>query len=178
MASKIREPLFSVSGVIRGIVTFDSLSERSVNIRTRREKTGNPNAAVLFYDGTCGFCNGMVRFILDHERSNTLRYATLHGKSGAALIKRHPYLSEIDSVIWVEPGAGRRTEQVFVRSDAALRVASYLGGFWRIGVLGCVIPRLFRDAVYDFVARHRHRLTRRPASCRVLSGQDRSRFLD
>ena len=149
-----------------------------MNIRTHREETEDPTAAVLFYDGTCGFCNGIVRFILDHERSHTLRYATLQGKSGAALIERHPYLSEIDSVIWVEPDAGKRTEQVFVRSDAALRVARYLGGFWRIGLLACVIPRRVRDAVYDFVARHRYRLTRMPASCRVLNGQDRSRFLD
>ena len=60
-------------------------------------------------------------------------------------------------MVWVEPrGPG---EQVFVRSSAALRAAVYMGGGWRLlGRLGLLVPRPLRDSVYDFIARHRHRM--------------------
>jgi predicted DCC family thiol-disulfide oxidoreductase YuxK len=137
-----------------------------------------PVDAVLFYDGACGLCNRTVQFILDHERTRTLRFATLQGSVGRDLITRHPELIEIDSVVWLEPGSRQANERVYVRSDAVLRVASYLGGFLRIGGLARVIPRWARDAAYDFVAKHRHLLTRGPASCRLPRAEDRARFLD
>ena len=149
-----------------------------MNISRNRSETSDPNAPVLFYDGTCGLCNGLVRFVLDHERLRTLRFATLQGPKGEELIRRHPQLHQIDSVVWLAPGSGQERERVYVRSDAALRVAKYLGGFWRIAVLAVVVPGSLRDAAYDFVAKHRHRLTRGPAFCRLLNGKDRARFLD
>jgi predicted DCC family thiol-disulfide oxidoreductase YuxK len=152
--------------------------ERQVDIHAHLEKTSDATTAVLFYDGACGFCNGIVRFILDNERTRTLRFATLQGSVGEDLFKRHPELREIDSVVWLEPGSAQGSECVYVRSDAALRVASYLGGFWRIGGLARAIPRCVRDAVYDLIARHRHRLTRGPAFCRVPPADDSARFLD
>lgn len=149
-----------------------------MNIGGDRNETRDPKAPVLFYDGLCGFCNGIVRFVLDHDRLRTLRFATLQGPTGTALIERHPQLREIDSVVWLEPVSVHERERVYVRADAALRAASYLGGFWRFAVLAYVIPKPVRDAVYDFIARHRHRLTRGPAYCRFPDGEDHTQFLD
>lgn len=135
-------------------------------------------SAILFYDGTCGFCNGIVRFILQHERVRTLRFATLQGSVGEDLLRRHHEMCEIDSVVWLEPASAQESERVYVRSDAAFRVASYLGGTWRLTGLLRVIPRGVRDAVYNLIARHRRRLTRGPAYCVVPRAEDRARFLD
>ena len=45
---------------------------------------------VLLYDGLCGFCNGVVQFILRHEFRRTLRFAPLQGQYAARLRARHP----------------------------------------------------------------------------------------
>ena len=140
--------------------------------------TADPTSAILFYDGTCGLCNATVRFILDRERQHTLLFATLQGPTGEELIRRHPKLGDIDSVVMLEPGSAESSERVYVRSDAAISVARYLGGFWRVGVLALVIPRSVRDAIYDLIAKHRHNIVRGPAYCRVLDDEDRARFLD
>jgi predicted DCC family thiol-disulfide oxidoreductase YuxK len=117
-----------------------------------------------------------VRFVLRHERRRTLRFAALGGAHARGVVAGHPELAGADSVVWVEPAAASRPERVFVRSAAALRVAGYLGGAWRLLLVARVVPRPVRDAVYDLVARHRHRLT--GGTCVVPGPGERSRFLD
>jgi predicted DCC family thiol-disulfide oxidoreductase YuxK len=67
---------------------------------------------------------------------------------------------------------------VLVRSDAALRVAKYLGGWFTLARLGALVPRPVRDRVYDLIARHRHQLPAAGPSCLVPSADVRARFLD
>lgn len=132
---------------------------------------------LLLYDGTCGFCAASVRFILRHERQHSVFFASLQGALGSEVRSRHPELHEVDSMVWVEP-SGAGPEQVLVRSAAALRVANYLGGSWRLATLGRLLPASVRDRVYDWIARHRHGLTRTGAWCLVPSREQQSRFLD
>lgn len=135
-----------------------------------------PAHPVLLYDGTCGFCAESVQLVLRHDRRRTLRFASLQGPFGRSVLERHPELEGVDSIVWVEPaGAG---ERVLVRSDAALRIAGYLGGWWRLARVGSAVPRVVRDAAYDTVARHRHRLLGSGPSCLIPSPDDRDRFLD
>jgi predicted DCC family thiol-disulfide oxidoreductase YuxK len=133
---------------------------------------------VLLYDGTCGFCAASVQLVLRHDRWGTLRFAALQGEFGAAVRARHPELRGVDSIVWLDaPGATGR-DRVLVRSDAALRAARYLGGWWRVALTGRVVPRPIRDAAYDLIARHRHSLPGTGPACLVPSPEVRERFLD
>lgn len=134
--------------------------------------------SVLLYDGTCRFCNWTVQFVLRHERKDTLRFAALRSAYGAEVRKRHAALEGIDSVVWLEPASGEQPERAFVRSAAALRVARYLGGPWRLALLGYLIPRGLRDQLYSLFARHRHRLLGSAEQCVVPPPAARFRFLD
>lgn len=135
--------------------------------------------ALLLYDGTCGLCARTVQFVLRHERrQRTLQFASLQSTTGSEIRGRHPELNDVDSVIWYEPGANGSNERLLVRSAAALRVLEYLGGAWRALGWLVVVPRPVRDRVYDFVARHRHRLAPGVESCVVPSPEQRVRFVD
>lgn len=134
--------------------------------------------SVLLFDGTCGFCASRVRMILRHDRRGTLRFASIDGAYGRGVRARHPELTSIDSMVWVEPAAGGGPERVWVRSEAALHVARYLGGFWRLALAGALLPQRLRDAAYDLVARHRHRWPGAGDSCVVPTPEMRARFLD
>lgn len=109
-------------------------------------------AAVLLYDGRCGFCSGIVRCILRHDPDGTLRFAPLGGAYARLALASHPGLTGGNSVVVLE---GQRA---FARSDAALHLAAYLGGWWRVAALARLVPRSVRDAAYAFVARHRGQL--------------------
>jgi predicted DCC family thiol-disulfide oxidoreductase YuxK len=130
---------------------------------------------VLYYDGSCGFCDATVQFVLRHERSRTLRFATLQGAHAAELLRHNKELAKVDSVIWLE---GDQQPVALVRSDAVLRIAQYLGFPWSLLLVGRVVPRVLRDRLYDVVARHRKRMMRTPAACDIPTPSVRARFLD
>ena len=134
---------------------------------------------VLYYDGECGVCTRSVELVLRHDRRGTLRFASLRGAPGAALLARHPELAGVDSLCWVEDGEGGtgKGERVLVRSEAVLAVARYLGGWWRVAAVLRVIPRAIRDAGYSWFARRRGRFGK-PEACRAPTAAERSRFLD
>jgi predicted DCC family thiol-disulfide oxidoreductase YuxK len=117
-----------------------------------------------------------VQFVLRHEREHSLRFAPLESELGRAIRLRHPQVANIDSMIWVDAGhAGG--ERVLVRSAAGLRAAQYLGGPWRLAALARLIPRPIRDAVYDLIARHRHRIVAGDEQCYLPPPSVRARFL-
>jgi predicted DCC family thiol-disulfide oxidoreductase YuxK len=67
--------------------------------------------------------------------------------------------------------------QCYVKSDAAIRVASYLRGSWKLLGAVRILPRPIRDWGYDVVARNRYRLFGRAESCMVPTPELRARFI-
>ncbi len=130
----------------------------------------------MLYDGVCGFCNKSVQLILDHDRTGTMRFAALQSDYGKAVVERHAELRGVDSVVFVDNSEG--VERVFVRSDAALRLASYLGGKWKIFLAAKILPRPLRDYFYDLFARNRYKLFGKYDACMLPPAEVRSRFLD
>jgi predicted DCC family thiol-disulfide oxidoreductase YuxK len=133
-------------------------------------------APVLLYDGLCGFCDGVVQFMLKRDPRGSLRFATLQGDFARGLIERHPALAGVDSLVFVE-NPSTPDERVSVRSDGALCVASYLGGAWKLALVFRIVPPFIRDAAYDGFARIRYRVFGRYTSCPLPSPEQRARFL-
>lgn len=138
--------------------------------------TDDHTAPVLLYDGVCGICNRSVQAILRHDRHGTLRFAALDSDFARAVIERHPELQGVDSMVFVE-NPGRPDECVDVRSAAALRVAHYLGGPFRVLLAARIIPAGIRDRLYDRFAAVRYRLGGRHDTCPLPAPEVRARFL-
>ena len=155
---------------ITGSTSSPSTAEQGAPL----ERTG----PILLYDGTCGFCARSVQFVLRHERADgTLRFARLEGALGIALRARHPELAAIDSLIWYEPATATTPERLAWQSRGVLRVARYLGGLWAVlSSLGTIVPRQIGDAVYAWIAKHRHALA--ADACIVPTPAQRRRFID
>lgn len=134
-------------------------------------------APVLLYDGVCGFCHGAVQFILRVDRPGRLRFAALDTPFAHEVITRHPGLAGVDSVVFVEE-PGEAGEQVYVRSDAALRVADHLGWPWQSLGVAAVLPARARDWLYDRFAEIRYRVFGRLDSCPIPAPEVRERFIE
>lgn len=132
---------------------------------------------ILLYDGACGFCQASVQWVLRRDRRRTVRFAPLQGAVGSAIRARHPELATADSVVWVEDPGGP-AERVAIKSAAAAEVLRYLGGGWGLLRMAWIAPRALRDAVYDLVARHRHRLPLGAEACLLPGPEERARFLE
>jgi predicted DCC family thiol-disulfide oxidoreductase YuxK len=136
--------------------------------------SGSP---VLLYDGVCGFCHGAVQFILRVDRHRELRFAALDSPLARQVVARHPQLTGVDSVVFVDQ-PGELDERVLVRSDAALRVVDYLGWPWQALRVAALVPTPARDWLYDRFAAVRYRVFGRLDSCPIPSPEVRDRFID
>jgi predicted DCC family thiol-disulfide oxidoreductase YuxK len=173
--------LYTVVGAFRGREPCQSLATPIIHpfaVQTmgapQSQKPMNTSGVqtIVFFDGVCKFCNGVVNFLLDHDKLERLVFATLQGAAYQEFQKSHTTLpADISSIVVVSAG------NVYVRSAAALRVAWLLGGIWRVFVVFWIVPSGVRDAVYDIVARNRYAWFGKTDACRTPTPHERTRFL-
>lgn len=132
---------------------------------------------VLLYDGVCGVCNWVVRTVLRSDPNGNLRFAALDSDFARAIIDRHPGIQKVDSMVFVD-APGRPAERVAVRSGAALRVADYLGGPWKLLQIARVVPVPLRDWLYDRFGDIRYRVFGKYDTCPLPPPEVRARFVD
>ena len=129
--------------------------------------------AILYFDGICHLCHGAVQFILKHEATDQIRFATLQSTRGMA-IKQKLTSDGIssDSMVFSING------QLYTRSEAALEIAKHLKMPWRGLRVLRFIPQRIRDFMYDLVARNRYRVFGKKDQCEIPSSPMTHRFLD
>ena len=143
---------------------------------------------ILLYDGVCGLCNRVLRFVVKRDLKGTFRFAALQSAVAIRVLSAHgENPQELDTfyVLLNHDLEGSNTSGDFEkgillsRSDAVSFVLTELGGIWRLpGALLRILPRFARDWAYRLVARNRYRLFERYAACPVPSEAIRARFLD
>ena len=129
--------------------------------------------AVLLYDGVCALCNGVVGFVLRHDKQGVFRFAPL--ESEAAQILLGPAASTSEGVAVVTEALTAQ-QGVFRRSDAVIEALRLLGWRKRAWILAAV-PRPLREAGYGAVARVRYRIFGRYPVCPLPPVEARERFL-
>jgi predicted DCC family thiol-disulfide oxidoreductase YuxK len=128
----------------------------------------------IFYDGYCGLCQRSVRLILAEDATGrAFRFAPLQGETFQSLLpaKEREHLP-MSMIAQTESGA------LLTRSAGVMHILRRLGGIYRVlaGLLS-LLPPVLRDRLYDFVARIRHRLFRRPTeACPLMPPHLRTRF--
>jgi predicted DCC family thiol-disulfide oxidoreductase YuxK len=111
--------------------------------------------------------------LAEDRTGNAFRFAPLQSEAFKNA-KSKQKLAEIPDSVVVEASNGT----LLFRSAAALHIFERLGGIWRImAIIFRAIPNALRDTGYDFVARIRYRLFRRPAdTCPLMPPGIRTRF--
>jgi predicted DCC family thiol-disulfide oxidoreductase YuxK len=132
----------------------------------------NENPVILF-DGVCNFCNGAINFVLKQDRKSVFRFAPLQSEAGRRLLQQYNLpTEEFESFVLIDQG------KVYKKSNAALRVMNKLPWYWKEAQIFRLIPTIFRDAIYDFIARNRYKWFGKKDQCMVPTPEMRSRFLD
>lgn len=119
---------------------------------------------VLFFDGECGLCAAVVRFMLRRDRRGALRFAPLQGATAQAFLRsRGMDTEDFDSLVFVAD-LGRADSPHHLRTTGALLALAELGGGWPgLARVLLAAPAGCRDVFYKGVARMRYRLFGRRA---------------
>lgn len=127
---------------------------------------------VLFFDGVCNLCNGLVDFFLRRDRVGRVRFAPLQSEVAKQLLTQHRAPRDsLDTVVLLHEG------RIYVKSDAVLHLCRDMRFPWFLLSYLQRFPRRWRDAVYDWIARHRYRWFGRRPTCRLPDQNEIHRFL-
>lgn len=127
---------------------------------------------VILFDGVCNLCNGAVNFVIDRDPEGVFTFGALQSEQAEALLQKHALPEDyLDSLVLLENG------RLYVRSEAALRIARRLGGLWPLLYAFMAVPRPLRNRIYDWIASNRYGWFGRREQCRVPTPELRQRFL-
>jgi predicted DCC family thiol-disulfide oxidoreductase YuxK len=128
--------------------------------------------SIILFDGVCNLCNGFVQFVIERDPAARFRFGALQSERAQSLLASAGCQAPVrETVVLIEDG------RVFTRSTAALRIVRRLQLPWPLAYGFILIPRPLRDAVYDWIARHRYRWFGQREQCMLPTPERRDRFL-
>lgn len=125
---------------------------------------------IVLFDGECHFCDASVQFIIKRDRSGYFKFASIQSDIGQNLLEEFKIPATIDSVVFIEENKS------YVKSTAALKISGRLDGMWKLFSVFLIIPKNLRDAIYDIVAKNRHKLVKKN-ECKIPTKDELERFL-
>lgn len=133
----------------------------------------NSNHITVLFDGVCNLCNGTVQFVIKRDRAAIFRFASLQSDYAQRLLRQvNLPANQLYSVIVFEDGVA------YHKSDAALRIARHLSGFWRWLYIFRFVPKFIRDGLYNFIATNRYRFFGKQDHCMIPTPELKARFVD
>lgn len=130
-------------------------------------------APIILYDGVCGLCNALLKFVIRRDTAGKFRFAALQSEAGQGLLRQHGLpTTDFDTMVLIVD------QRSYTKARAALRVMAELGGVYRVARLGLLVPAAITNWLYERVARNRYRLFGRVEQCLMPTPELRARFLD
>lgn len=131
------------------------------------------NKSIIIFDSVCNLCNATVNFVIKHDKKAQFLFASFQSDAAKEILL-HFNLKNLNggSIILVEG------QKVYDKSTAALKIAKRLDGGTKAFYAFFIMPKIFRDWVYDFIAKNRYRWFGKRDSCLIPSVKLKNRFLD
>jgi predicted DCC family thiol-disulfide oxidoreductase YuxK len=126
---------------------------------------------IIIFDGRCNLCERSVRFVLKRDHKKQFRFAAIQTPAGRELVEGFGVGPPLDSIVLVAGGVA------YIKSTAALHIASRVSGLWPLLKILLITPRPVRDWLYDVVAKNRYRWFGEKQACFIPTPEMRRRLL-
>ena len=124
---------------------------------------------IVMYDGSCGFCDKYIQFILDNKPSKNLKFVAQQSDTGKALIQQFCIQGYETSIIVVE------NHQYYQKTTAILKIMKHLGTSFKYLTYLDILPNILTDTIYNLVSKYRYKLA--PQQCRLITKEEQTFFL-
>ena len=131
------------------------------------------NKSIIIFDDVCNLCNASVNFVIKNDKKEQFLFASFQSDAAKEILL-HFNLKNLNggTVILVEG------QKVYEKSTAVLKIAKRLDGPFKAFYAFFIVPKIFRDWVYDFIAKNRYKWFGKRDSCMMPSPELKNRFLD
>jgi len=133
-------------------------------------KPKTKNSGILFYDGVCGMCNGLINFMLAEDKNQTLLFAPLQGKTAYKNVDSK-YLVKLSTIVYQEK------DKTYTETNAIIHALYAMGGIYKLAIVLKLIPKFIRDKVYLFISANRYNWFGKTETCQIPSLETRGRLL-
>lgn len=128
---------------------------------------------IILFDGVCNFCNSSVNFIIDKDKHDVFRFASLQSEFGQKCLKGFNLpVDSFSTLILVSDG------KYFTRSSAALRIAAELSFPYNLSAVFIAVPPFIRNFFYNIISRNRYKWFGKKEVCRIPSAEERAKFIE
>jgi predicted DCC family thiol-disulfide oxidoreductase YuxK len=128
--------------------------------------------SIILFDGICNLCNASVQFVLKHDRKQHFLFTSLQSDASVKLLLQvNNKNNSLNSIVLIEG------DKIYYKSTAVLRIARKLNGLWMLFYVFIIIPKFFRDSIYDFVVKHRYKWFGKRNKCLLYIVEYKNRFI-
>ena len=124
---------------------------------------------IVFFDGVCSFCDGLVPWLIERDPKARLHFAPLQGQTAEVVRRAFPdrFPEDIDTIVYLHPGDGSNGRQISLRSAAAFDLCDEIGGPMKWIARLRWLPRFLTDLAYRLFAASRYRLFVKLDACDI-----------
>ncbi len=128
---------------------------------------------IILFDGVCNLCDSTVQYLIKRDNKDVFRFVALQSEIGKQIIEHIGIdTTKTDSIILYEPGKG-----YYYKAEAAINIATQLGGIYKLMRIFSVLPKGFNNAVYDYVAKNRYKWYGKKDECMIPTPEMKAKFL-
>jgi len=127
--------------------------------------------SIVLFDGVCNLCNSTVLFLIKHDTNNQLRFCAQQTEAGKNIMLQNNIATNNNSVIFI------KERKVYDKSDAIIEISKLLTGWPSILQYGRIVPKWFRNFIYDLIAKNRYRIFGKRNECAIPSEANKVKFL-
>ena len=132
------------------------------------------NKKIILFDGVCNLCNDSVQFIIERDREDIFRFASLQSEVGQKLTSERGIDPQaMDSIILIEPGIA-----YYEKSTAAIEISKHLSGGYSLLRYFSFLPEGFRNGIYDIIAKNRYKWFGKKDECMIPTPELKAKFLN
>ena len=128
---------------------------------------------IIFYDGFCCLCNGLVVFLLKYERNNNMSYCSLQSEFAKSFLQDFNIPMNTETIYYFSE------RKLYKRSEAIKKITRNLKSpFLIISYLLAITPKFLREYFYKVFAKNRYKWFGKKDDCKIPSPKNKERFLD
>jgi predicted DCC family thiol-disulfide oxidoreductase YuxK len=128
------------------------------------------NRNIVFYDGDCLLCSKTITFLLAKDIKHQLLFSLLIGDTYSK-IENTVALTQKNTVVLYKDNL------FYVKSTAILQIMKVLPYPWKLLYGFILIPKIFRDFIYDIIAKNRYKWFGKTKFCFAGNGDQEKYFL-
>lgn len=127
---------------------------------------------IVFFDGECSLCSSSVKFLLRHNHSKNMRFASLQSDAGYRITELAGYeFKQYDTILLLQDN------KLFSYSTAAIKITEHLNFPWNYFRILIIVPAFIRDFLYSIIVKKRYKWFGKEPFCLTDGEKYQERFI-